>query len=121
MNLLNDIGKKISKTAINVTKKSESIVEITKLNLAIGNEEDKIKRMFTEIGSELYRNFLNGQSHGDLFDDKCMDIRELEENIEKLREKVMSLKGTKSCEGCNTSVDSEAKYCSNCGSNTENN
>ncbi len=118
MDFLSDIGKKITETAKTVTKKSESLVEITKLNLAIGNEEDKIKKAFLEIGSELYKNFQNGESYGDYFDTKCTEIKEMEENIAKLRERVLSLKGTKTCTGCNEVIDEDVKYCPNCGVKT---
>jgi uncharacterized membrane-anchored protein len=60
MDLLNDIGKRITRTAKSVTRKSEDMVEITKLNLDIGSEEEKIKRIFYEMGSELYRSYNNG-------------------------------------------------------------
>ncbi len=115
MDFLNDIGRKITETAKTVTKKSENLVEITKINLSIGNEEDKIKRFFTEIGSELYKNFLDGESYGEYFDEKCLSIREIENNITALREKQLSIRGHKSCTECNVVIDDDVKYCPNCG------
>jgi vacuolar-type H+-ATPase subunit I/STV1 len=115
MDFLNDIGKKITETAKTVTKKSENLVETTKINLSIGNEEDKIKRIFTEIGSELYKSFLDGESHGEYFDEKCTGIKEIEDNINSLREKLLTIKGHKSCGECNVVIDTDVKYCPNCG------
>ncbi|MFZ5353824.1 MAG: hypothetical protein ACOZCL_14030 [Bacillota bacterium] len=118
MDFLSDIGKKITETAKTVTKKSENLVEITKLNLAIGGEEDKIKRIIVEIGSELYKNFSNGESYGDFFDVKCKEIKEIEENISKLREKALSLKGSKACTDCSSVIETDVKFCPNCGAKT---
>lgn len=115
MDFLTDIGKKLTETAKTVTKKSEDIVEITKLNIAIGNEEDKIKRMFLEAGSDLYKSFLNGKSFGEYFDGKCAEIKEMEEDLAKLREKILKLKGNKECKNCNAIVDIEVNFCPNCG------
>jgi hypothetical protein len=120
MDLLNDIGKKITETAKTVTRKSEDIVEITKLNLAIGSEEDKIKRMFYEIGSELYRSYTNGKTIGDFYDSKCNEVKQLEDNIKAIKERILLLKGNKTCKACNTVVDLEVNYCPNCGEKLEN-
>ncbi len=119
MDLLNDIGKRITETAKTVTRKSEDIVEITKLNLAIGSEEDKIKRMFFEIGSELYRSFTNGKTIGDFYDSKCNEVKQIEENIKAIKERILQLKGNKACKTCNSVVDLEVNYCPNCGEKLE--
>lgn len=120
MDLLNDIGKRITKTAKTVTRKSEDIVEITKLNLTIGNEEDKIKRILYEIGSELYRGYTNGKTDGDLYDNKCNEVKQIEENIKVLKERILLLKGNKACTACNSVVGLEVNYCPNCGEKLEN-
>lgn len=120
MDLLNDIGKRITDTAKTVTRKSEDIVEITKLNLAIGSEEDKIKRMLYEIGSELYRSYINGKPYGESYDSKCSEVKQLEENIKTLKERILLLKGNKTCKTCNSVVDVEVNYCPSCGEKFEN-
>lgn len=119
MDLLNDIGKRITETAKTVTRKSEDIVEITKLNLAIGSEEDKIKRMLYEIGSELYRSYTNEKTFGELYDSKCNEVKQIEENIKSLKERILLLKGNKTCKDCNSVVDLEVNYCPNCGEKLE--
>ncbi|HYE80675.1 MAG TPA: zinc ribbon domain-containing protein [Clostridia bacterium] len=119
MDLLNGIGKKITATAKTVTRKSEDIVEITKLNLSIGSEEDKVKRLLYEIGSELYRSYVNGKSYGEFYDSKCSEVKQIEENISALKERILLLKGNKACKSCNSVVDLEVNYCPNCGEKLE--
>jgi hypothetical protein len=120
MDLLNDIGKRITETAKTVTRKSEDIVEITKLNLSIGSEEDKIKRMFYEIGSELYRSYTNGSPMEGFYDSKCNEVKQIEENIKAIKERILLLKGNKACKACSSVVDMEVNYCPNCGEKLEN-
>jgi rRNA maturation endonuclease Nob1 len=120
MDLLNDIGRKITATAKTVTKKSEDIVEITRLNLAVSGEEDKVKRMLYEIGSELYRSYINGKTFGDFYDTRCAEVQKIEDNIKVLKERILLLKGSKPCKACASVVDAEVNYCPNCGEKLEN-
>jgi hypothetical protein len=96
MDFFNNVGKKLGNAAKTATKKSEELVEITKLNLAIGSEEDKTKKLFTEMGKELYVRFANGESFDEFINGKCSQIKAVDDNIETLKEKIKSLKGLNS-------------------------
>ncbi len=115
MDTLNKIGRKITTTAKTVTRRSEDMVEMTKLNLAISNKEDKINAMFYELGSEVYRSYTNGESLGDLYETKCAEVKLLEGEIRALRERRLALKGNKLCKACDLVVGSHVNYCPNCG------
>lgn len=119
MDIFKDLGKKIGSTAKTVGKKSEELVEVTKINLTIGNEEDKIKKLLVEIGSEVYAKQAEGEQFGDFIDEKCSQIKAIEQNIEELRSKVSKIKGQKACSECNTSIDEDVKFCPNCGNKLE--
>lgn len=120
MDIITNVGRKITAAAKTVTRRSEDMVEITKLNLAISSKEDKIKRIFYEIGSELYRSYTNEKSPGELFDTKCGEVKQLEEDIRALKERILVLKGNKVCKTCNLVVSFEVNYCPNCGGKMEN-
>jgi hypothetical protein len=96
MDFFNNVGKKLGNAAKTATKKSEELVEITKLNLAIGSEEDKTKKLFAEMGKELYVRFANGESFDEFINGKCSQIKAVDDNIETLKEKIKSLKGLNS-------------------------
>jgi rRNA maturation endonuclease Nob1 len=119
MDLLNSIGKKVATAAKAITRKSEDMVELTKLNLTIGNEEDKVKRLLYEIGSELYRGYINGSSNEGLYDKQCNEVKQLEDNLKILKERLLELKGNKTCIECKTVVALDVKYCPNCGEKLE--
>ncbi len=92
MAFLDRLGKTLTETAKTVSKKSEELVEQTKLNLAIGNEEDKIKKLCEELGSQIYKEYKNGTSFGIQFDERCNFIKQCELNIEDLKNKIQGLK-----------------------------
>ena len=93
MKFFNDIGKKLGNVAKTASKKSEELVEITRINLSIRSEEEKIKKLFTEMGKELYGRFTCGESFDDSMNGKCDQIKAVEYNTEMLKEKVNILKG----------------------------
>lgn len=119
MDKLSDIGRKVATAAKTVTKKSEDVVELTKLNMTIGNEEDKIKRLLYEIGSELYRGYASGNTLEGIYDKQCEEVKQLEENISLLRERVLELKGSKTCTACKSIVALDVNYCPHCGQKLE--
>ena len=104
MDFFNNVGKKLGNAAKTATKKSEELVEITKLNLNIGSEEDKTKKLFSEMGKELYARYSSGESFDESINSKCAEIKTVEDNIMALREKIKNLKGH------NNSPDSEEDF-----------
>lgn len=119
MAFFDKLGKTLTETAKTVSKKSEELVEQTKLNLAIGSEEDKIKKLCEELGSEIYKEYKNGKSFGVQFDERCNLIKQSELNIEDLRNKVQGLKGTKTCKSCGQSIDQDLSFCPKCGAKVD--
>lgn len=119
MDKLSDIGRKVATAAKSVTKKSEDVVEITKLNLTIGNEEDKIKRLLYEIGSELYRGYTSGKAYEGFYGKQCEEVKQIEENISLLRERILVLKGNRTCSRCKSVVSLDVNYCPHCGEKLE--
>ncbi len=99
-----------------IGKKSGQLVEITRLTAKIAAEENKVKKIYAEMGHKMYEDFRNGES----FDDKYMvmfsDISILMSNIEELRQEVLEVKGVSICRGCGAEVPSDSKFCTKCGS-----
>lgn len=115
MDFFNNLGSKIGKTAKTVTKKSEELVEITKLNLTIGNEEDKMKKLLLEIGSEFYSRYVDGESYDDYLNGRFAQVKDIETRVLELKEKIKNLKGQKTCDSCQESIKEDVKYCPHCG------
>ncbi|OGO77524.1 MAG: hypothetical protein A2Y23_07575 [Clostridiales bacterium GWB2_37_7] len=92
MDFFKDLGKNLGNTAKSVSKKSEELVEITKLNRNIRNEEAKIEKYLLEIGSELYERFTKGEGVDESLQDKCTQIKAIEGTIDVLKEKIKNLK-----------------------------
>lgn len=107
----------IKSTMKNLAQKTSDMVEIQKLNLAVSQEKDKVKKIYAQIGEEVYRQFILGNDLG--FTDKCNEIAEYEERIEELGNKIMKLKNSKKCEGCGSEISADAVFCPKCGTRAD--
>ena len=119
MSVLDSITKKVSDTAKAAAKISGSVVEITKLNMCINAEEEKIRKLYTEIGKQLYEDYTDGKAVSEELLRKCVKIDEIFENIADMKDKILELRNVKACPNCGTILDIEMEYCHKCGKKQE--
>lgn len=119
MAFLENLGKKVGEAAQAAAKKSGELVEVTKLNVNINSEEDKINKLYTQIGKAVYEKYsASGIAEEDVTA-FCEAITVHETNIKALREKIADVKGTKACVGCGADMDKNQIFCSKCGAKNE--
>lgn len=119
MSVLDSITRKVSDTAKAAAKISGSVVEITKLNMSINAEEEKIRKLYTEIGKQLYEDYTDGKAVSEELLRKCVKIDEIFENIADMKDKILELRNVKACPNCGTILDIEMEYCHKCGKKQE--
>lgn len=119
MAFLENLGKKVGEAAQAAAKKSSEIVEVTKLNANIGSEEDKIQKLYTQIGKAIYEEFISPGETKEDFKALCSQITEHEQNIKALREKIADVKGTRQCASCGAELDKSQIFCSKCGTRND--
>ena len=112
---LSKIGKSISEGAASAAKKSGNLVEITKLNMTISGDEDKIKALYTELGEALQNKHERGEEVIEELLPICNRIDEIKANIEELRKKIVELKEVVLCPGCGVELPQETLFCPKCG------
>ena len=88
-------------------------MEISKLNLSISQEKDKINKIYSEIGKAVYEQYIAGNDVG--FGEKCTVIAEHERKIEELQQKILEIKNVKKCHSCGTEIGKDIAYCPQCG------
>ena len=115
MSVIDNITKKFTETAKVAATKANDIVELTKLNMGIGAEEEKIKKIYYEIGKAVYDSYSAGGDVGESFRAYCETISGYEDNIEDMKAKIMEMKNIKLCPGCNTELESDIAFCPKCG------
>jgi len=115
LEILDSLKNKIYETAKTAAKKSNEIVETTKIKFAISDAEAKIAQTMKEMGEMIYDAYKNGEEPEDEYLEKCSAIDDVFENINDLKERLCEVKDIKVCSECNKETDNEAAYCSACG------
>jgi len=119
VNFLDNISKNISKRVTEVAqvaaKKSSEVVEITKLNMSINAEEDKIQKLYEEIGKIIYDCFKSQEDVPEEIKEFCAEIQESENNIKKYKKRILELKSLKLCPNCGAELEGDENFCPQCG------
>ena len=97
----------------NITDKGKDAIEVTKLNSQIGAEKDKIKSIYLSIGESVYKAYSTGESTE--FEELCVQVKESENIIDEISEKILEIKNATKCSNCGTEVAKETAFCSKCG------
>ena len=104
--------KKISKT---VAGKTNTLVDVTKLNIALSDTEKKISAIYEKIGKTVYEKYSEGAPVTDAFSDLCEEIDAFIVEQESLKAQIAELKNTVSCPECGQNNDKNSVFCSKCG------
>lgn len=113
MAFLDEIGNKISKVGQDAATKAKKLVDVSKLNGLIADEEKRINACFLQIGKIYFET--HAETPGPLFAQKIAEIQEAKEKILTYSEKVKQLKGIEQCPNCGGEVPFGASFCNSCG------
>ncbi len=119
MSLLNNVKEKISDTAKAAVKASRELSEISKINMAIKAEEDKIKSILLELGGAVYETYLEIKPSTIDLEAKCKEITQCHKNIEDLKAKILEVKNIVVCQECKSNIERGFVYCPKCGAKIE--
>ncbi|HEX2946398.1 MAG TPA: zinc ribbon domain-containing protein [Clostridia bacterium] len=119
VSVLDNITRKVTDTAKAAAKMSGNVVEVTRLNMSINAEEEKIRKIYTEMGKQLYEDYTEGKIVGEKLLENCTRIDEIIGNIDDMREKILELRNVKACPNCGMELDVDMVYCYKCGKKQE--
>lgn len=119
MPFFDNLGKKVGEAAQAAAKKSNELVEVTKLNMSVNSEEDKASKLYEGIGKKLYANYKAGAESLPDFSGEFEQINACEENIKEIRKRIMNLKNVKLCQNCGAELAEKAMFCPKCGAKQE--
>ena len=115
MSTVDNLGNKLINVTRAAVKASSEFLEVTKINMAIKSEEDKIKGIMYDIGKGIYESYLSGKPVENELALKCSDISEIENNIAIMKQKILEIKNAVKCEACSAEIDNSVVFCPKCG------
>lgn len=112
---MDDIKNTISKITKTLTKTSSGVIKSTKLNINLVNEEERLKGIYLEIGKKVHEIYMYGGTLGKFFDEKYVEIQNIEKELNRIKDEINVVKGTKECPKCGKAVSKESEFCPKCG------
>ena len=88
MDYFSNLKKATADVTYKVVKKTEDIVETSKIKYRIYDLKNEVKKIQTEIGKEVYSAYAEEREVSGDIEDKCRELDELYEKIEALSEQL---------------------------------
>lgn len=114
-----DLGKKITETADMLTKKTEKVMEIQKLQNQIRNLERANERDLKDLGRMVFVAYKTDGDVKEPYHELCENLKQREENIEDLKNQLEELRGSGKCPVCSAAVQEDMSFCPQCGAKLE--
>ena len=102
----------VTKTAVD---KSNELVEVTKLKLAMRDAENEVEKLFREIGEAVYNASKSEVDPSDIITANCEAIGKKYEELGEMRQKLRQFKNITVCPSCGCEVPTDSAFCNKCG------
>ena len=116
MSIFEEMIVKAKSMAECVGEKAGNFVDMSKLKISIAEENNELKKKFESLGKFVYDSEKNGMGDKISIQHYIDEIDSIQKNIEKMEKEMSMLKKQVMCSKCGCKNQSDAKYCSNCGS-----
>lgn len=101
--------------AVSVKDKAGEFVDKTKVKMEITDLEKKLAATFEGIGRLVYDAEIAGEDITELKADAFDTVKELQNDIEKLRTRLYEMDGITLCDKCDAPNETDATFCKKCG------
>lgn len=96
-------------------KKSKTLIKYSDLSLSMASYEKDISELYEELGKKVYEMYKSGEQNLQEINNICDEIKELEDDSIKVKNKILKLKDKKECKSCGKLIDKKAHFCDKCG------
>lgn len=105
----------VSKTAKDAVKVSGDAVEYTKLKFKSGELNDKLNKLYAELGKIVYASMTDSEGDTENAEDICQQITLIKNQLEEVENELSSVTNKTTCSSCGAKVDADSTFCSKCG------
>lgn len=115
MGVFEDVVIKAKSAADYAGKKTGEIVEVTKLKIKVSEIEGRISKELLELGKKVYGAAKEHSDCTEYVEAKSESIDRLHVELDKMNDKIASLKSEKRCKECGFANPQDANFCQKCG------
>lgn len=116
MDFFDSLKQNIMSAGKDFTEKTRELTDTARIKLDIKNKEDYIKQLYAEIGKRYYEDHAADESPA--YSQIPLIQKSLNE-LEKLNQDLLLVKGTRECPNCHNQIAKTAQYCNFCGTKQE--
>ena len=110
------VSKKIGDAANYAAEKTEKLVSSAKLTFELKKEEADLDECFERLGRAFFTQAKNGVAKDGKIAELIAEADARSEKIKNLKIEIAKAKNKKICPHCSSIIESDAPYCSRCGS-----
>lgn len=114
--MFEDVFGKAKKAANVAGKKTEELVEISKLKFSAMQINTDIKALYEKLGNAVYSMKKANYENPDLVDGLVEEIDDKRKELKNIHAEIAVLQKAKECPCCQTKNPKDAYYCQKCGS-----
>ena len=105
----------VGRFAQNAVSKSKEMAEITRLNMEISNQEQRLRELYGQLGQYLVEN--PDLVPADRQDAQALlqDVAQVKAGIEASKATLLEVRNVNICPGCGAEVSRSSKFCPSCG------
>lgn len=109
------LGETLTKTARELSDRAEEVYETQRLKNKISGEERQITKAMADIGKIIYKRYRDGVPLAEEEKAICEQIDERRVQIDKYKEEMNGVKGSRFCPSCGNPLGRNDAFCSKCG------
>lgn len=113
MAFFDEAKKNINQVSQSAMQKTKDLSEIAKLNSSITECENKIRELYSKIGYETYRAYIDAVVPET--EPLLMEVSSLYQTIDANRNRINELNAAKLCPNCGAKISKKHLFCGNCG------
>ena len=105
----------VGRFAQNAVSKSKEMAEITRLNMEISNQEQRLRELYGQLGQYLVEN--SDLVPADRQDAQALlqEVAQVKAGIEASKATLLEVRNVNICPGCGAEVSRSSKFCPSCG------
>ena len=105
----------VGRFAQNAVSKSKEMAEITRLNMEISNQEQRLRELYGQLGQYLVEN--PDLVPADRQDAQALlqEVAQVKAGIEASKATLLEVRNVNICPGCGAEVSRSSKFCPSCG------